>query len=324
MVLIEGIAFPLDVKNKNGWGIPSTEADNAIQSLLSSVIRIGKRDEPHGVDIDEDPNAEIGRVVEAWKDGNYIRAKANITDSIANRKIEDGTWSNGWSVYSNASTVNDGWATGIHAKSLTLVNNPAWDSAQWSVAASDSDLHSLRFYQPIKILSAGITVTDPIPNEPQVGGGIPAEYELKLSEKDKLIETLTTEKTSLSEQITALTSELDGLKTVAASRVPMDEVQKMVTTEAQKIAASEVTKYKEELAMSAAMQKLTAARKERGLDTKAEEYAALTASAVEKLADDFSKITLSASQTPQYPATSDVKYQPRMGVFDPVKGYGGN
>lgn len=301
MVLIEGIAFPLDVKNKNGWGIPSTEADNAIKSLLSSVIRIGKRDEPHGVDIDEDPNAEIGRVVEAWQDGNYIRAKAKITDSIANRKIEDGTWSNGWSVYSSASTVDDGWATGIHAKSLTLVNNPAWDASQWSVAASDSDLHSLRFYQPIKILSAGFNMPDPIPNTPD-GGGIPADYELKLSEKDKLIETLTTEKTSLSEQITTLTTELDGLKTVAASRVPMDDVQKMVATEAQKIAASEVSKYKEELAKGIALEKLTAARAKVGLETDVKDYATLTASDVTKLSEDFGKITLSASQVPQYPA----------------------
>lgn len=33
MVIIEGVAFPLDNINKNRWGVPAAEADSAISSL---------------------------------------------------------------------------------------------------------------------------------------------------------------------------------------------------------------------------------------------------------------------------------------------------
>jgi hypothetical protein len=48
MVILEGVAFPLDVINKNGWGIPSSDADNAISSLQKAVFRGGcSSDFPH-------------------------------------------------------------------------------------------------------------------------------------------------------------------------------------------------------------------------------------------------------------------------------------
>jgi len=39
-ITIEGTEFPLGEINKNGWGIPFSEAYNAISSLKGSVIRI--------------------------------------------------------------------------------------------------------------------------------------------------------------------------------------------------------------------------------------------------------------------------------------------
>ena len=45
-ITIEGTAFPLGKINKNGWGIPFSEADNIISSLKNSVLRICPRDAP--------------------------------------------------------------------------------------------------------------------------------------------------------------------------------------------------------------------------------------------------------------------------------------
>lgn len=302
MVLIQGLAFPLDTRNNNGEGIPSTEIENAISSLKSAVIRVCPRNEPHVCDVKEDPNAEIGHIADVWQDKNNVYAVANITDSIADRKIRDGTWKGGWSIYAGGDDKQDGWLSGVNIKSLTLVNDPAWNDAKWTIAASNNESNEIRFFSSYQLVSSvGNTMTDPI-TEPTGGGGIPADFELKLSEKDKLIETLNAEKASMTEQINTLSTEIGELKTVSASRVPMDEVQKMVDVQAQKIAASEVTKYKEELAKGVALEKLTAARAKVGLETDVKDYATLTASDVTKLSEDFGKITLSASQTPQYPA----------------------
>ncbi len=137
-LFIEGLAFPLNQKNTNGWGIPETEADNAIKTLQSSVIRICPRDGPHDCDFSEDPKAEVGRIVAAWRDGDVIKAKGQITDSIAAQKIADGTWEKNWSTYIQASNIDsEGWATGIKARSMTLVRNPAWSQAAWEVTASE-------------------------------------------------------------------------------------------------------------------------------------------------------------------------------------------
>jgi len=51
MVIIEGVAFPLDSLNKNGWGVPASEADNAISSLKNAVIRVCPRNSPHLYDV---------------------------------------------------------------------------------------------------------------------------------------------------------------------------------------------------------------------------------------------------------------------------------
>lgn len=67
MVIIEGTAFPLDKLNSNGWEVQSSKANNAISSLNNVVIRIYPCDSPHGCDYSEDLNAEIGKMLGAWK-----------------------------------------------------------------------------------------------------------------------------------------------------------------------------------------------------------------------------------------------------------------
>ncbi|MDI3484976.1 MAG: hypothetical protein PWQ50_196 [Methanolobus sp.] len=110
-------------------GIPFSEADNAIYSLKGSVLRICPRDAIHDCDFSEETNAKIGRVVDVWREGPEIKARASVTDSVDEGKIEEGTWENTWSVYSLADFIDDNWASGVQARSLTLVQNPAWEQA---------------------------------------------------------------------------------------------------------------------------------------------------------------------------------------------------
>lgn len=59
--------------------------------VKNAVIRVCPRDAPHGCNFSEDPKAEIGRVFDAWKEDNEVKARADITDSVASQKITDGT-----------------------------------------------------------------------------------------------------------------------------------------------------------------------------------------------------------------------------------------
>lgn len=322
MVFIEGIAFPLDFLNENGWGIPASEAENAISSLRKAVIRICPRDEPHGCDFSEDPFSEIGHIADVWRDGNDVHVLANITDSVASRKIEDGTWTNGWSIYTYFSDQQDGWLSDIDIKSLTLVDDPAWDKAYWTVAASEDERSSLRFFRPYKILTAGLTMpgeTEPTPD----GGVTPADFEDQLAENQRLIDELTTTNQTLKEQLETLNVELTELRNAAASK-DIELSKRITLEEAKSMIAAAIEADHEAQAKETAFSRLAAARRKGNLETNADDYRTFSASELDKLADDFEMMMLAASKTPEYPATSQ-KYMPRTGIFDPVKGYvGGN
>lgn len=307
MVLIEGVAFPLDTINNNGWGIPSSEADNAINTLKNAVIRICPRNQPHGCDFSDDPFSEIGHIADAWKQDNEIRVVANITDSVASQKIQDQTWSNGWSIYSHYQNEVDGWLSGVDIKSLTLVKDPAWDKATWTKAASEGETSSLLFYKPFKILVGNTMDEKTTPTTG--GGGIPAEYDALLKEKDSIINELNTNKSSmetelqaLKEQYEAVNGELSTLKSAAASKDA--ELSKSITLEeADKRIAAAIDNYKESIAREAALNRLAAARKSRGYETSFEEYAKDPVSRITKLAEDFENMK-SASKEPVYPSST--------------------
>jgi hypothetical protein len=56
---------------------------------------------------------------------------------VAERKIQNRTWENARSVYSLADYIDDNWASGVQARYLTLVQNPAWEHAIWNIAAAE-------------------------------------------------------------------------------------------------------------------------------------------------------------------------------------------
>ncbi|MDP2216412.1 MAG: hypothetical protein Q8J68_03885 [Methanolobus sp.] len=315
MVIIEGTAFPLDTLNKNGWGVPASEADSAISSLKNAVIRVCPRDSPHGCDYSEDPKAEIGRVLDAWKENDRIRARAEITDPVASQKISEGTWPKKWSVYSKAAALKNGWAHGVTNRSLTLVTNPAWDESTWEIAASDDGQIGIRFFEQFSIVaSVDDTMTEN--NTPPTGGVSPAELDKQIADKQKEIDDLKASNGTLTEQITTLTTEVEGLKTVAASKDA--ELSRRITMEeAQKLIASAIAADKEVRDREAVLEKLTAARKELSLETRPEDYKNLTAADLEKMVDEFGKIKLSAAAPVKYPSASG---SGTVGRWDSKKG----
>ncbi|KKG35360.1 hypothetical protein DU52_15585 [Methanosarcina mazei] len=308
-ISIQGLAFPLNEKNLNEWGVHESEAENAIKTLKASVIRVCPRDSPHGCDFAEDPKAEIGRVTDAWKEGNAIFARASITDSTAEQKITDGTWEPTWSVYLKAAELNDGWASGIEARSLTLVKNPAWNQASWSIAASDGEKPLLRTISKFTIITA---------SQNTQGGHMPTDeietLKKELAEKEatiqeltpkvasistleKQVEELTASKTTLEKELSEKVSLIASFEKEKAGSVPMETVKTLI---ASAIADHDAEKAKE-TERETAFKAFASAREEVGLETKQEDFKTLSASDLSKLAEEFSGVKLSAGA--QYPAT---------------------
>lgn len=328
-LFIEGIAFPLNQKNANGWGIPASEADNAIKTLQSSVIRICPRDGPHDCDFSEDPKSEVGRIVAAWREGDVIKARGQITDSVAAQKIADGTWEKNWSTYIQASNIDsEGWATGIEARSMTLVRNPAWSQAAWEIAASEDGNSRFRTLSQFTLIASqkeGETIPDDTIED----------LKKQIEEKDKIIEELKPVAASVPElekQIEGLTASLEDLKgkleekNALIASLEKGKARSLTLEEAQKLVASELEKYKAEVQAAnerdTAFKAFASAREKLGIETNPEDFKTLTAADLNKLAEDLGNVKLGASGV-QYPAGNPGKSELSTiatGIYNPKSG----
>lgn len=323
-IFIEGTAFVIGKLNLNNQGIPFSEVDNAIKSLKTSVVRICSRVDPHFCDNVGDPLSEIGHVADAWRDEDNAVAKAAITDTIASQKIEDGTWKPYWSIFGTVMEYDSGgWAHGITIESISLVDNPAWPEAQYSViSASNDDPKKFHIISPFKIISAS-KEGDHIPDEQTI-----EELKAQLEEKDKIINELTpkvesvtaleTKVADLTASNTDLETKLKEKETLIASMekreavsMPMDEVMKKV--------AAAIAEHDEKQAIlkanSEAREAFVAARKALGMETKADQFTALTASEFKEMTETLT-VKLSASEKPIYPADTG-SGGPKTQIFDP-------
>jgi len=136
-MILEGLVMPIGTLNANGWGIPPSEVPNTIATLKQSVVRLC-RDPDHACDLLDSKRHEIGAVSDAWISNNAIYAKVAINDKAAESRIKSGDLK-AWSVYGQGDQHADGFVVNYKNKSLTLVADPAWSSAQFkAVAASKS------------------------------------------------------------------------------------------------------------------------------------------------------------------------------------------
>jgi|Deesub1362A_J573_1020465.scaffolds.fasta_scaffold03185_2 hypothetical protein len=138
---IVGTVLTVGKLNKNGWAIPEEEVPNVLSSLRNAVIRIcnvppGASE--HVCDRTGDRFSEIGFFVDAYREGDEIKAVGYITDREAIRKIRDGTWSRTWSLYGNGEIGEDGFARSVRIHSVTLVRNPAYEEARFDIASAES------------------------------------------------------------------------------------------------------------------------------------------------------------------------------------------
>jgi len=261
----------------------------------------------------EDPFSEIGHVVDSWRDGDDIVCKAEITDSQAIQKIEDGTWKPTWSVFAYSDeTDSGGWAHNLIVKSITIVDNPAWEQAQWSVTASkDTGKQEIRKISQFKLIASSQNIE---------GGQLTAEEEVdklkkEIEEKDGKIaelgeqagkvEGLEKQVGELGASVKDLESKLQEKETLIASlekkeagSVPMETVKELI--------ASAITKHDEEQvvlkANAEAREAFVAARKALGMEPKADQFTALTAADLKEMTEALN-VKLSANgDRPIYPA----------------------
>lgn len=333
-IFIEGPAFPLDEINANGWGVPKSEAENAINSLKSSVIRVCTRADPHICDLFEDPFAEIGRIESAWEQDGGIWARGIITDSAAEAKIKEGTWGNSWSVFGYEEANTDGFSQGFEARSMALVQFPAWETANWAIVAARAAGAKNR--KPIVSASNVYTIfddsktknqnkksankrtgdpmadpeQDPIkqilawmeehsgpetPGEEGEGGGVPEEIAASI----KALEKQAADKEA---RIAALEKQL-------STAIPADKFPEML--------AAGIAEDKEKTRRAAAYAQFAAVRQERGLETNEEDYKALTASDFERSITELETLrpVAGGAQYPQGGGT--VQAGADTGVWDP-------
>lgn len=326
-IFIEGVAFPLGIINANGWGIPFAEADNAIKSLKTSVVRICSRVDPHICDYMEDPFSEIGHVVDSWRDGDDIVCKAEITDSQAVQKIEDGTWKTTWSVFAYSDeTDSGGWVHNLIVKSITIVDNPAWEQAQWSVTASkDSGTQEVRKISQFKLIASSQNIEGGLLTPEEELENLKKEIEEKdgkiteLGEQAGKVEGLEKQIGELGASVKDLENKLKEKETMIASlekteagSVPMDKVKELIASAIAEHDAEQVVLK----ANAEAREAFVAARKALGMETKPDQFTALTASEFKEMTDTLT-VKLSASEKPIYPADPG-SGGPKIQVFDPV------
>lgn len=141
-VLISGPLIEVGKINKNGWGIDSKEINNYAAGLVGIPLRkCSGSDElemAHSCDYNWKPEDDIGRITGSGIIDGWLHATAEITDSIAKRKIAEGTWNSFWSSFlSNTAQNAGGMLSGTKALSVTLVDDPAYTGAQFSVHNKD-------------------------------------------------------------------------------------------------------------------------------------------------------------------------------------------
>lgn len=294
-LFIQGLAIPLGVKNLNDWGIPDTEADNVITSLKASSLKVCPG-ESHLCDFTQDPYGRIGHVTDAWRETDGIHAKAQVTDSVAARKIREGTWKDfKWSTFADSKTdpkKNNGWAGGVTVKSMTLVKNPAWSQAQYQITASEEDAPTeLRLFSEFTLIASQEGDHTTIEDELKAAQKKTAELEKELaaakqtaSVSASTIEELNTKVTTL----TASVTEKDKSLNVAANDVTEAK------TQVDELTAS-VTKLKTELEAKTTL--IASLEKEKAGSVPMDQLNTIIAAAIEKHdTEKEAKATLSAAR----------------------------
>lgn len=135
---VEGTVFTIGKTNANGWAVPESEVENAISSLKEAVVRVCNSRDEHACDREGSRWDEIGRVIDAWREGDTVKARATITDGVAAKKLKEGTWEPTWSLFGTGQ-VENGKVRNLQIESLTIVRHPAYKEAEFMVLAGSEE-----------------------------------------------------------------------------------------------------------------------------------------------------------------------------------------
>lgn len=131
----------LDKLGLNGWGFSSRDKDALVKAAVGSPIWVDKGAKHES---DEDRFAEIGHITSAEYDdeNKVIKTSGIITDSNAEMKFRDGTWSTTWSprALSHDPKNHKGFLSTPELSGMTVVRNPAWENATFEI--NDTPLYA--------------------------------------------------------------------------------------------------------------------------------------------------------------------------------------
>lgn len=147
--IISGPLIEIDKINQNKWGIPLEEVPLIEAGLLGVPLKICSGPEAifneHACDYNWDPSAEIGQIIATHKEGGWIHATAQITDPVAQSKIDSGTWKKNWSIFGGYKyEAPNRMRFGTVPKSVTLVKDPAYTGATFKQQAASKSSNTER------------------------------------------------------------------------------------------------------------------------------------------------------------------------------------
>ena len=137
-VTISGPLIEVGAVNRNDWGMGYDEVPNYMANVIGNPLRkcsgIDEAKAEHSCDYNWNPDDDIGRITGAHLQDGWIHATAEVTDTIAQRKIREGTWDPYWSSFLSHKAQSAGrMVSKTKPLSVTLVKDPAYIGAGFTV-----------------------------------------------------------------------------------------------------------------------------------------------------------------------------------------------
>jgi|Deesub1362A_J573_1020465.scaffolds.fasta_scaffold00039_119 hypothetical protein len=130
-MIVEGVVLRIGEPNSNGWLIPEEEADGVIESLPSTPLTLSSKDHMN--------ERVVGTVVDAWREGDRVVVRAEVSDTEVRDMMLRGELPRGWSINAKGD-VSNGVARDIEIDTLTIVKNPAYKEAEFRMVENKEEI----------------------------------------------------------------------------------------------------------------------------------------------------------------------------------------
>ncbi|RLG20943.1 hypothetical protein DRN72_04380 [Methanosarcinales archaeon] len=130
-MIVEGVVLRIGEPNSNGWLIPEEEAGRVIESLPSTPLTLSSKEHTN--------ERVVGTVVDAWRDGDNVVARAEVNDPDVRDMMLMGELPRGWSLNARGH-ISNSVARDIEIDSLTIVRNPAYKEAEFRMVENREEI----------------------------------------------------------------------------------------------------------------------------------------------------------------------------------------